>query len=219
MGDRRRSAASRGPGRNRQSRASNRSAAYHVMPDGMERVQRGTRDVLRLITDVPMLQDLHDRERAVLAEVVEIVRCPGGTVLYEQGQFGSHLYILLQGRVELRSQVGPGIYHSLAVLTDGDVVGLDAALSGGDYHTQARAQDKTAALRVRTDTLRKFIEAGRPAGIKLFVALSDRLGQQIRAATDDVVRILEKSAKIMAANVKKRDGEYDDDDMRRILGG
>ena len=219
MVERRRSGTRATGSRGRKSRASSRSAAYHVMPEGMERVQRGVRDILRLISEIPLLRDLHERERSVLAEVVEIVRCPGGTVLYQQDQFGSHLYILLQGRVEIRSQVGPGIFHSMRDLGDGDVAGLDAALSGGDYHTQARALDKTAALRIRTDTLRKFVEAGQPAGIKLFVALTEQLGQQIRAATDDVVRILEKSAKIMAANVKKRDGEYDDDDMRRILGG
>jgi len=216
MAERRKSRASRsGSGRTSARSSSRVSGAFHSMPENMERVQRSVRDVLRLIAEVPLLADLHERERAVLAEIAEIVRCPGGTVLYEPGQMGTHLYIILQGQVEIRSQVGPGIYHAVRRLEDGDVAGIDAALGGGEYHMQARALDKTAALRFRTDTLRKFIEAGKPAGIKLFVALSDELGMQIRSSTMDVVRMLAKSAAKMA---KKRDGEYDADDMKRILG-
>lgn len=185
----------------------------------MERVQRSLRDVLRLIGEIQLLRDLHERERTALAETAEIVRCPGGTVLYEPGQVGTHLYIILQGRLEIRCQVGPGIFHSVRELSDGGLAGIDAALGGGDYHMQARALDKTAALRFRTDALRQLIENGNPAGIKFFVALSDALGEQIRGSTIDAVRMLAKSSKQMSAAAKKRNGEYDDDDMKRILGG
>ena len=210
---------SRGSGQSSATRRASRVSGAHRMPENMERVPRGVRDVLRLITEVPLLVDLHERERAVLAEIAEIVRCPGGTVLYEPGQSGSHLYVILQGRVEIRCQVGPGIYHTVRYLDDGDVAGIDAALGGGQYDMQARATDKTAALRFRTDTVRKLIEAGQPAGIKLFVALSDQLGQQIRQSTSDVVRMLAKTTMQLAAKAKKRDGEYDASDMKRILGG
>lgn len=188
------------------------------MPDGMERVQRSPRDVLRLMEDVPSLQSLHDHERTDLAEVAEIVRCPGGTALYEPGDAGTHLYLILQGRLEIRCKVGPGIYHTVRHLEDGAIAGIDAVLGGGEYHMQARTLDKTAALRFRTDVIRKLIEAGKPAGIKLFVSLSDALGGQIRSATEDVVRMLAKTSMRMAANAIKRDGEYDDGDMKRILG-
>lgn len=196
-----------------------RSSAYHALPENMERVQRSMRDVLRLLGDVPMLRDLHERERGVLAEIAEIVRCPGGTVLYEPGQAGTHLYIILQGRVEIRARVGPGIFHGVRVLEDGEAAGLDAALGGNDYHMQARSLEKTAALRFRTDALRTLIEAGRPAGVKLFGVLSNELGVQIRNSTVEVVRLLAKTSMRMTANANKREGEYSDADLSKILGG
>jgi CRP/FNR family transcriptional regulator, cyclic AMP receptor protein len=63
-----------------------------------------------------------------------------GTVLFEEGQPGQDMYVVLQGQVEIRRKVGE-IDHVLAVLMPGDFFGEMAILN-------ARPRSATAITRV-----------------------------------------------------------------------
>jgi CRP-like cAMP-binding protein len=63
-----------------------------------------------------------------------------GTVLFEEGQPGQDMYVVLQGQVEIRRKVGE-IDHVLAVLMPGDFFGEMAILN-------ARPRSATAVTRV-----------------------------------------------------------------------
>lgn len=63
-----------------------------------------------------------------------------GTVLFEEGQPGQDMYVVLQGQVEIRRKVGE-VDHVLAVLMPGDFFGEMAILN-------ARPRSATAVTRV-----------------------------------------------------------------------
>jgi CRP/FNR family cyclic AMP-dependent transcriptional regulator len=63
-----------------------------------------------------------------------------GTVLFEEGQPGQDMYVVLQGQVEIRRKVGE-IDHVLAVLMPGDFFGEMAILN-------ARPRSATAVTRI-----------------------------------------------------------------------
>ncbi|HEY5951855.1 MAG TPA: Crp/Fnr family transcriptional regulator [Kofleriaceae bacterium] len=65
---------------------------------------------------------------------------PAGTVLFEEGQPGDHMYVLLSGQIEIRRKVGE-TEHILAVLVPGDFFGEMAILN-------ARPRSATAVTRV-----------------------------------------------------------------------
>jgi len=184
-------------------------------PQGnLEVLHRSQREMLKLIDDVELFSELHSREREAIAEMADIVRCPGGTVVYETGDEGKWLYVILQGEMELRTRVGPGMHHTFRTIGAGTCAGLDAVLSRTDYHMQCVARDKTAALRFRGEDIQRQAERGVPAAVKLFSALSSLLGADIRTATMDVVHMLEKTS-VMPS---KSDTVIDDKKMASILG-
>lgn len=65
---------------------------------------------------------------------------PAGTVLFEEGQPGDHMYVVTSGQVEIRRKVGE-TERVLAVLTPGDFFGEMAILN-------ARPRSATAVTRV-----------------------------------------------------------------------
>jgi CRP-like cAMP-binding protein len=74
---------------------------------------------------------------------------PAGTVLFEEGQPGDDMYIVVTGEVELRRQVGAS-ERVLAVLRDGEFFGEMAILN-------ARPRSATAVVRT---TARLFVVDG-----------------------------------------------------------
>lgn len=182
-------------------------AAPPVFTDAMERLQRGPRDVARLMNDAPLFAELEPAEREVLAEIVQIARCHGGTQIWQAGDPAVYAMVMLQGRVELRRRIGPGVEHAVRVMAAGDIVGLEAALGASAYHLGAFATERTAVLRIPRAELQQVLAVGKPSAVKLYVALSLRLGDQLREATQEVVRLLER------ASVMPKSGSTSGDDM------
>lgn len=207
-----------GAGRRNRARASDARTSSGVADDlgvgALEVLRRPAREVIKFLDDIELFDELNAREKEAIADMVNIVRCPGGTVVYESGDEGAHLYVVIQGEMELRTRVGPGMQHTFRMIEAGQCAGLDAMLSRSDYHMQCIARDKTAALRFRSAELHQALDNGHTGVVKLFAALGMQLGQQIRRATLEVVFMLEKTSMMPA----KSEAVYDDDKLRSILG-
>ncbi|MSP92746.1 MAG: cyclic nucleotide-binding domain-containing protein [Myxococcales bacterium] len=162
--------------------------------DSMERIRKLPREVLKYMEPIPLFQDMSTRERAMFSEMGEVARCPGGTKIFEGGEEGKYLLIVLQGRLELRTPTGAGMSHAVREMALGQVVGVDAVLLQAPYHMTCLALENTAALRFQTVHLHRMIEQGLPAGIKIFVALRAELAAEIRTATLEVARLLEQTS-------------------------
>jgi CRP-like cAMP-binding protein len=162
--------------------------------DPMERLPRQPRDILKLLEPIALFDELNLRERSMMAEVAEVVRCSGGTKLYEAGDEGRYLYCVLQGRLELRTTIGTGLTHGVREVPVGRLAGLDAVLTQQPYHLACAALENTAALRFHTSQLHQLLSIGTPAAIKLFAAMRTELGNDIRTATLQVVKLLEATS-------------------------
>lgn len=176
------------------SRTSDSHRDSGLIGTGMEKVPSSGRQMLRVMEEMPNFKMMHDRERAELGELADIVRCPGGTVIYEDREEGGYVYFIIQGSVELRTRVGPGMVHTVRAFKDEGIVGLGVALGASEYHLQCYSRDKTAALRFKVDDIQRVLRAGKPSAIKLFTAMGLELGRQLRNATNEVVYMLEKTS-------------------------
>ena len=161
----------------------------------MERLERPQRDVLVLMESIEIVCDLTLRERGVLAEIAEIVRCPGGEVVYQAGEPGRHLYCVLKGRMALRATTAPGMTFTVREVTPGKSAGIDAVLNQSLHHMTCHAAEHLAALRFSTAKLHHLLGLGNPAAVKLFVALRAELSGQLREATPHFVQLLSEASR------------------------
>lgn len=99
---------------------------------------------------------------------------PAGTVLFEEGQPGHVMYIVVAGEIEIRRRVGGG-ERVLAVLSDGEFFGEMAILSGRPRSATAVARSDARLLVIDGTTFEAMLRARPEIALRLIKALAARL--------------------------------------------
>ena len=99
---------------------------------------------------------------------------PAGTVLFEEGQPGNHMYIVVTGEVEIRRQVG-GIERVLAVLPAGEFFGEMAILNGRPRSATAVALTAARLMVIDGTTFEAMLRARPEIALRMIKALAGRL--------------------------------------------
>jgi CRP/FNR family cyclic AMP-dependent transcriptional regulator len=82
---------------------------------------------------------------------------PSGFQVYERGASADGVFIVVRGRVVLRSRVRAGRGFVPWVATPGETFGAEGLSPNGCYATDARADDETETLFLSSSKLRAFI--------------------------------------------------------------
>ncbi len=149
----------------------------------MARLGLQPREILRLLETVPLLDDMATRERAVLAEVAEVVRCAANVQLFDADEDVRWWYLVLNGRVEETVRAPDGAWPVVREVDAGQCVGLDSVLSGSPSATRATAVMVSSFVRIPVPELHRLLRGTGPIAIKLQTALNEELGRDVRAAT------------------------------------
>jgi CRP/FNR family cyclic AMP-dependent transcriptional regulator len=99
---------------------------------------------------------------------------PTGTVLFEEGQPGHVMYIVVAGEIEIRRRIG-GAERVLAALGDGEFFGEMAILSGRPRSATAVVRRAARLLVIDGTTFEAMLRARPEIALRLIKALAARL--------------------------------------------
>jgi CRP-like cAMP-binding protein len=99
---------------------------------------------------------------------------PAGTVLFEEGQPGHVMYIVVSGEIEIRRRIG-GAERVLAALGDGEFFGEMAILSGRPRSAIAVVRRAARLLVIDGTTFEAMLRARPEIALRLIKALAARL--------------------------------------------
>ncbi|HEX5060629.1 MAG TPA: Crp/Fnr family transcriptional regulator [Kofleriaceae bacterium] len=97
-----------------------------------------------------------------------------GTVLFEEGQPGADMYVVLAGQVEIRRKVGE-IEHALAVLMPGDFFGEMAILNARPRSATAVTRIDSRLLVIEGRMFEAMLRARPEIALRIIKALAMRL--------------------------------------------
>lgn len=100
---------------------------------------------------------LSDAERAALQGYAARATWPSGFQIYARGACADGVFVVVRGRVVLRSRVRAGRGFVPWVATPGETFGAEGLSPNGMYATDARADDETDTLFLSMTKLRAFI--------------------------------------------------------------
>ena len=103
------------------------------------------------------LARLSSDARAALIRYGARASWPAGFAIYQRGTPADGLFVVLAGRVVLRSRVKAGRGFVPAVAALGETFGSEGLVSGGRYATDARAEEASETLHVSGAQLRTFL--------------------------------------------------------------
>jgi CRP/FNR family cyclic AMP-dependent transcriptional regulator len=133
-----------------------------------------------LLANVPLFSTLDAKELAALAERVDEMREPRGTVLFEAGDPGDALYVVIEGQVEVFVQNPTGERIVMECARAGQFFGEISLLDSGPRSASAEVTEDLHALVVDRGDLEQFLQACPTAALALMAAMGHRLRETAR---------------------------------------
>lgn len=118
---------------------------------------------------------------------------PAGFVVYQRGACADGVFIVLRGRVVLRSRVKAGRAFVPAIARDGETFGWEGLAPNARYATDARADEETDTLHLSSNRFREFLREQPPHALTL-------VSQMVSERT----ALLEKLRELATLSVEQR---------------
>ena len=149
--------------------------------------------VKNLLASVKIFQDLEMEELELIRKSAKEMTFPEDTVIFEQGDAGNKMYLILEGVVEIWKSDGREIKGSrLARLKSGEVFGEMALFdkeprSASTVTSPAR---ETRMLVWEEKDLFEIVESRPTLGVKLFLNFLRAMSSRLRIANDAIHTLL-----------------------------
>ena len=137
-----------------------------------------------IIARIPLFERMSPEEREELRGMMSQTTLRRGDVLFNEGDSGDRLYILLTGKVKLGHTSVDGRENLLAVLGPGEVVGELTLFDPGPRSTTATAVATTELLALEHNQLMGFIDSHPTLAKDMLRALAVRLRRTNIALAD-----------------------------------
>lgn len=128
-----------------------------------------------LITAVPLFEALNEEDQAALHAMMSEVSFRRGEKLFNEGDPGDRLYILVDGKVKLGHTAADGRENLIAVLGAGEMIGELTLFDPGPRSTTATAVAPTTMLELDHDAMMNFLDTRPELAKHMLKALSQRL--------------------------------------------
>ena len=112
-----------------------------------------------IISRIPLFEGLSPEEQEELRAMMTQTTLRRGETLFNEGDSGDRLYILLSGKVKLGHASADGRENLLAVLGPGEIVGELTLFDPGPRSTTATAVAPTELLTLDHNQLMTFVES------------------------------------------------------------
>lgn len=131
--------------------------------------------MLDTVPYIPLFQNLPLDQVAVLKPLFEDFTCPANTVIFEQGDPASYMYLLISGEIAIRYKPYDGPAITLTRLRSGDVFGWSAVVGSKQYTSSIVSETDVRAIRIHGRDLVELVGNYPQTG----EVIVDRLAQMV----------------------------------------
>jgi len=158
---------------------------------------------VELLAEVPLFSLLDEQEQSALADKVEQVAAPAGTILFQRGDPGETLYIVRHGEVEVFMKNDTGDRLVLETAHPGDFLGEISLLDGGPRTASALVTKDLEGLVIGRIDLEEFLIQHPAASMSLLAAMGRRLRETNRLLRHSASRDINEETEDKRTTVMK----------------
>ncbi|MCP3104178.1 cyclic nucleotide-binding domain-containing protein [Myxococcus sp. K15C18031901] len=137
---------------------------------------------LAVITASPLFEMLSPTELTRLAELARVHHCVAGEVVFEEGDFGDSLFLIVQGQVEVVRRHPDGTLSPLAILSAPESFGEMGLIDKDDRSATVRAHTAAVLLQLTGQDLRDFRRTHPDGFTFIVVNIARSLSARLREA-------------------------------------
>lgn len=142
-----------------------------------------------LLKNVPYFALLRTDQLRHLAEALEPVEWPGGEIVFERGEAGDAMFVIVKGRVGISASEKPPYDEFVVTLRHGDFFGEMAILDDQPRSAAAITVEGTEAYRLGKEKTRSLLLAYPELATGMLRAMSRRLRENRQLLDDCKARL------------------------------
>lgn len=152
--------------------------------DGEQRVKVEPSDKIRLFRE----QGLSRTELMTLATFSSEKRFPDGAYLFQEGDEGNEMYVILEGRARISKYIPGGGEEALAILDRGDFFGEMSLIDGEPRSADARAHGgPLTVLALDQPTVQEVLSMDSQASLEFLQLLCRLISHRLREIDEKVI--------------------------------
>jgi len=121
---------------------------------------------------VPFFRELSEEELKKLARVMEERTYKNGEIIFNEGEIGKALYVLVEGEVEVVKTMKGSYKETLAIFKKGRLFGELSFLSGQNHSALARATQDVKVVVLTKDQYEQFEKSDPVIGQKIMKVIA-----------------------------------------------
>ena len=160
--------------------------------DNVFRFRTKKNDLLSALKSNHLFQDLTDREFKLLQNIVHLRKFHAGESIFQQGEAGVGMYMIVKGRVEIfvsDKNAASEDFRDIFItqLIDGDFFGeLSLVEDNGRRTATAVARDESSLIGFFKPDLLEILSRSPSTGVKIVFRLAEVLGRRLKETTSKV---------------------------------
>lgn len=139
---------------------------------------------------MPLLERFRRDECEALAGYLIVRTVEPGTVIFREGDGGSHLCILLDGKLDVTRAGSDGRPRRIAVALPGRLIGEMALIDGQPYSATVSAASPSTLALLSRDALNRICEERPRIGNRLLWKIAELLSLRLRQTTGRLMDFL-----------------------------
>lgn len=171
------------------------------IPQSAEEVPTRTGDLTQALRSVDIFRGLSDQELAEIAEIGRSVNVPQGTLLAQQRNAATSVYIILEGQAQLTT-ASPQGELTVRIAGPGESLPLAALIGSGRLITSAYAMSQLRGLEIPCSRFCELMLKQPQMGLRVYQNIADILGARYQTTLSRLVGTMEQGLQVdIFANV------------------
>lgn len=168
----------------REDRGTDRARLRHDYPEAALKVQIDSSDKIRVLQE----QGLSHSELMTLATFSREKRFPSGSFIFEEGDEGNEMYVILEGKARISKYIEGAGEEALAILERGDFFGEMSLIDGHPRSADAKAHDgPVTVLAFDRATFHEILSMDAHASFELLQLLCRLIARRLREMNSKLV--------------------------------
>jgi len=151
-------------------------------------------EVCESLSHSPLFKDWSWDELDTLSSYMLGYRAKAGDLLFEEGDEGDAMGLLLSGQIEVRKQDMAGVAQFVTHIVAGRTFGEMAAIDGEKRSATCIATEPCVLALLPKAQFERILTVNQALGIKLLLRVTQLLSQRLRLVNDVLVDFLSKDA-------------------------
>lgn len=159
-------------------------------------------NLFNLLRANKLFEEFSDKQIALVTPYVHEIEVASGEFIIHEKDVHDFLYIIESGEIEVcQFNENEGLYHTLVILKDGEILGEIASIDHEPRSASARALEHTVLLKLSLDDIETISKENPLLYSRFIFNLSKIVVKRLRDSNETVVQLLKKDLENMRKKV------------------